>query len=306
MIVLIGLVGAAAYVWLSRTQGVDARALGGTTLDDATSRLGRVGSEIQDAKVKASVKTALSLNRNLEPFSIEVGSEGGVVTLAGNVSRDDLKQTALQIAAAVPDVRQVNDQLRVDNAASADPGDGRTVGEALDDRALEAKVNLAFSLNRNLQGTDVGVKAFRRQVVLEGDVARDDQRQLALAIAQQTPNVLGVTDQIRVAGQPSRTEGAAAPAALGPQAETAPAPAGAATTPSGAPAAAPDSGAAPAAEKAIAANPNLAPYGLRAEEKDGRLVLTGRVRTGAEKDLAGVLARQAAGLPLDNAVDVRP
>jgi hypothetical protein len=34
--------------------------------------------------------------------------------------------------------------------------------------------------------------------------------------------------------------------------------------------------------------------------------LTGRVTTGAEKDLAGVLARQAGGLPLDNTVDVRP
>jgi osmotically-inducible protein OsmY len=303
MIVLIGLVGAAAYIWLGRTQ---ATSLASGTLDGATDRLGRVGSGIQDAKVKASVKTALSLNRNLEPFGIGVDSDDGVVTLSGDVSRDDLKQTALQVAAAVPDVRQVKDQLRVDPAIAADPGDGRTVGEALDDRALEAKIHLAFSLNRNLQGTDVGVRAFRRQVVLAGDVPRDDQRQLAVSIAQQTPSVLGVTNQIRVAGQPSPTEGAAAPAASGPAAGAAPAPAGAATTPSGAAPAPPDGGAADAAEKAIAANPNLAPYGLEAQVQDGRLVLTGRVRTGAEKDLAGVLARQAVSLPLENTVDVRP
>jgi osmotically-inducible protein OsmY len=288
MIVLIGLVGAAAYVWLGRAQ---ATSLASGTLDSATDRLGRVGSGIQDAKVKASVKTALGLNRNLEPFDIGVDSDGGVVTLSGDVPRDDLKQTALQVAAAVPDVRQVNDQLRLNPAIAADPGDGRTVGEALDDRALEAKINLAFSLNRNLQGTDLSVRAFRRQVALAGDVPRADQRQLAVSIAQQTPNVVGVTDQVRVAGEPSRTEGPAAVAA---------------TSPSGAAPVAPDDGAADAARKAIAANPNLAPYKLEAQVRDGRLVLTGRVTTGAEKDLAGVLARQAGGLPLDNTVDVRP
>ena len=38
----------------------------------------------------------------------------------------------------------------------------------------------------------------------------------------------------------------------------------------------------------------------------GRLVLTGRVRTGAEKDLAGVVARDAASAAVENNVIVQP
>ena len=38
----------------------------------------------------------------------------------------------------------------------------------------------------------------------------------------------------------------------------------------------------------------------------GRLVLTGRVRTGAEEDLAGVVAREAASAAVENNVIVQP
>lgn len=289
LIVLVGVVGAAWYVWSGRGGTTPAFATG---LGSATDRLGRVGTGIQDAKLTASVRTALTLNRNLEPYDIDVRSDRGVVTLSGSLARPEHEQAALDIAAAVPDVRQVVDQLRVDPGTTAAPGDGRTVGEALDDRALEAKIRLAFTLNRHLEGSAVDVRAFRRGVTLAGDVATAEQRQKAISIAQQTPNVLGVSDQIRVGGQ--------APAAPGDAAGAAPTPA-----PEVASATAPE-GAAAAAEKAIAANPNVAPYALKAAVAGGRLVLSGRVRTGAEKDLAGALAREASGLPLDNAVDVRP
>ena len=48
------------------------------------------------------------------------------------------------------------------------------------------------------------------------------------------------------------------------------------------------------------------PYDLKVQQQGGRLVLTGRVRTGAERDLAGALAQQAASVPVDNAVEVGP
>jgi hypothetical protein len=41
-------------------------------------------------------------------------------------------------------------------------------------------------------------------------------------------------------------------------------------------------------------------------EEGGRLVLRGTVRSGAEKDLAAALAREAAGRPVENAVEIRP
>ncbi|PYQ15667.1 MAG: hypothetical protein DMF80_08185 [Acidobacteria bacterium] len=40
-------------------------------------------------------------------------------------------------------------------------------------------------------------------------------------------------------------------------------------------------------------------------DEGGRVVLCGQVKTAAEKDLAGALARDAAGGPVDNALEVR-
>ena len=42
---------------------------------------------------------------------------------------------------------------------------------------------MAFSLNREMKGTDVKVSAFRREVTLAGTVTSEAQRQLALQIA---------------------------------------------------------------------------------------------------------------------------
>lgn len=307
LVVLVALVGAAWYVWRGRPEVGEAEALATDTFGEATQRLGRVGVGIQDARITAAVRTALGLNRLLEPYTIDVETDDGVVTLTGQVGDQQAHDAAVRVASAVPDVRQVVDRLRVDASVGAPPGDGRTVGEALDDRALEARLHLAYSLDRNLQATDIDIQAFRRAVTLEGVVARPEQKQLAVTIARQLPNVLGVTDQLRLAGQPSRTDGPAAPASGG----TAPPPASAPGAPATAatPAGETDAGQndpASAARGALAANPHLAPYELTARVSDGRIVLTGRVRTGAEKDLAGVLAREAARLPIDNAVEVRP
>ena len=198
---------------------------------------------------------------------------------------EEARASAARVASGVPDVTRVDNQLRVNGALAAPAGEGRSLGENLDDHALEAKVKLAYSLNKDMKGSEVGVDAFRRDVALSGTVTSEPQRQLALQIAQQTAGVAAVKDGLRVAG---------APAAAG----SAP----------GANASAPAAGAdrARAAEAALAANPNLARYRLRVQEQGGRLVMTGRVRTGAEKDLAGAVARDAASAAVENNVVVQP
>ena len=60
-----------------------------------------------------------------------------------------------------------------------------------------------------------------------------------------------------------------------------------------------------AAKSALAANPSLAAYDIQVREERGRLVLSGRVKTAAEKDLAGLVARNATGAPIDNALKIR-
>ena len=58
-------------------------------------------------------------------------------------------------------------------------------------------------------------------------------------------------------------------------------------------------------ERALDADTGLQAFALDADDDDGRIVLKGRVRTAAQKDLAGqVAAREAAGVTVDNRIRV--
>jgi len=290
LLVLGALVLGVVYVW--KYQPGRLPSLRQPRLGQVGDRLGQVGETVSEkfraTKIKGAVKAALELNRNLNAYPIEVDAQDdGTVVLRGEVPSEDLRAAATRVAASVPDVARVENQVRVNGAAAAPSGEGRSLGENFDDHALEAKVKLAYSLNKDMKGSEVKVSAFRREVTLAGTVTSDAQRQLAVQVAQQTPQVATVKDSLQVAG----SSAAAAP-------ETAaPAPPGA-----GAPAA----DRARRAQAALVANANLAVYVLKVREQGGRLVLTGRVRTGAEKDLAGVVARDAAGAAVDNNVIVQP
>ena len=234
-----------------------------------------VGEKLRATKTKGAVKAALELNRNLNSYPIEVDAQDdGAVVLRGTVPTEAARADAARVATGVPDVARVDNQLRVDLALASSSGEGRSLGENFDDHALEAKVKMAYSLSKDMKGSDVKVSAFRREVTLGGTVVSEAQRQAALQIAQQTPQVSAVKDALLVAGAPARAGAPADPAR--------------------------------AAQTALATNPNLAGFVLKARMVDGRLVLTGRVRTGAEKDLAGVVARDAASAAVENNVIVQP
>ena len=196
---------------------------------------------------------------------------------------EELRLAAERVAAGVPDVKQVRNEIRTGgNPAPAD-GAGRSVGESFDDRALEAKVKTAFSLNREMKGSDIKVSAFKREVTLTGTVTGEPQKQLALALARDTAGVdrrEGSDRRGRRRRRPSGwTGGARRRIVVGP---------------------------ARAAQAALAANQSLAGYGLTVREERGRLLLAGRVRTAAEKDLAALVARDAAGMPVENSVTIQP
>jgi hyperosmotically inducible protein len=248
----------------------------------AKRKLDEVGHELKDAKVTASVKTALGLNRNLRSYSINVSTENGVVTLRGKVDSEDARARAQAVAAEVPDVQRVVNEIQVVPGTSASaPGSGRTLGETVDDQALEMKVRLALSLNRELKDSDITVQVYRKDVTLGGEVTTPAQRERALQVARETPSVVNVVDRIHVRGTADAKGAGPATAANA-------------------------SCTATAAQRALQANRNLSDLDLQVREEGGRLVLRGSVRTPTEKDLAALVAREGAGCPVENDIEVRP
>jgi hyperosmotically inducible protein len=252
---LLALISAGLYYWHFSPRHID------------PSRLGEMGAVVSDAKTLGGVKTALRLNRNLQPYDIGVSVENGVVTLRGSVPREPLVRAAEAVAGDVRGVRQVVNHLRVGGEARPDSS-SRTWGESLDDETVEMQVKLALSLSRSLEGADIDVRSFRRNVVLSGELATEAQRALAVGVAKAAAGVAGVTDELRV-----RQAGGGA-------------------------------GGRRAAQRRLDENANLREYGLAVRETRGRLVVEGRVATGAERELAGLLAREAAGRDVENAITV--
>jgi len=264
LVIVLALLGIGLYYWKYRPAGATPQ-----------QALGAVGEKIRGAKTSGEVRAALELNRNLKPYPIDVDVTGDdVVALKGEVPREDFKAEAERLAAAVPGVRQVRNEIRINPALPPPAEGGRTLGENFDDKALEAKVKLAFSLNKGLDGTHLSTRAYRREITLGGTVDTPEQHQLALKLAGETTDVIKVNDEIQLRGSATATAPATGDRAA-------------------------------AAKRALAANPSLAPYDIQVREESGRLILTGRVKTAAEKDLAGHVARDATGVPIDNSLEVR-
>lgn len=185
LILLLALLAGGLYYWKAGHAG------------HGPQSLRAVGQEIKDTAITGGVKAAFELNRKLKPYAIEIETTNGVVRLHGEVPRD-VKEVAGRVAASVPDVRDVQNELR-ERPQQEPTLSERTLSESFDDHALEVQVKLALSLNRELKGSEIKVKAFRRGVTLSGQVSRASQRDVAMEIARDTPGVAEVTDAIEAA-----------------------------------------------------------------------------------------------------------
>jgi hyperosmotically inducible protein len=73
----------------------------------------RAAKSVDDGTITVKVKTAIMTDPALKPLQISVGTKDGVVTLAGAVDSQALKERATQIAQSVSGVDSVVDNLTV-------------------------------------------------------------------------------------------------------------------------------------------------------------------------------------------------
>jgi osmotically-inducible protein OsmY len=157
------------------------------------------GTRISDATTTATVKSKLLWNRNTEGLAINVSTENSVVTLEGQVDSDASKQLAERLAANTEGVQQVRNRLDV--AADAPRADrDREAGMAISDAWITSKVKSTLLFSRNVSGTDISVETHDGVVTLEGRVASDAEKALAVELARDIRGVQRVDDRaLRVA-----------------------------------------------------------------------------------------------------------
>jgi osmotically-inducible protein OsmY len=162
-----------------------------------TGAVSAVREASADAATAAKVKTALALSKRVSAFDLDVDSDDRVVTLRGEVPSREVADLAFAIAAETAGVEQVRDEMVLDPAAEGDPEIAR-MASRVDDLELKAAIQEAILEASDLRNTEVAVAVEGGQVRLTGRAPNSDQRYRAELVARQVPGATALDNAIAV------------------------------------------------------------------------------------------------------------
>lgn len=151
----------------------------------------------------AKVRSELSNDRSITNAShIDVSAQRGVVTLSGTAESSFVKERAVDVARKTEGVSDVVDKLTVvepqqavapNTAASTEPG-----GAAPDDATITSTIQSKLHADLRVAGAKIDVEMRLGVVTLSGTVKSESVKRDAMQIAQDTPGVEKVEDQLTV------------------------------------------------------------------------------------------------------------
>lgn len=144
---------------------------------------------VQNARLEGGVQTALSLNRVLNPFSIQVAIEGDQARLTGEVENEVERDLAERVALATKGIAQVDNQLKVNPELVEHPLEARAYAQRLDDATLAAMVRARLVWSRVTEKAPIEVESRDGVVTLRGRVASAEAKELAGVVARTTEGV---------------------------------------------------------------------------------------------------------------------
>lgn len=156
-------------------------------------------SAASDTWITTKVKVRLMAEPGLSPFSIDVDTRNGVVTLFGSVGSEEVRARAEAEASKVSGVEAVENELQVVADRSAEP-------QVRDDRTVRLRVVERLSGSLDLSDADIDVAVESGVVRLTGTVANEGDRLRALTLASGAEGVHSVIDGLQV-GERTRTLG---------------------------------------------------------------------------------------------------
>lgn len=146
---------------------------------------------IDDAAVTAKVKSALIENKTTKAHQIDVDTRNGVVQLNGFVETADAKSEAESAARTVTGVKSVQNNLQVRSGE-------RTMGNALSDAEITAKVKSALIADSRTKAYQIEVKTYKGVVSLGGFVSSSAEKDAAEDVAKNINGVAKVENDLKV------------------------------------------------------------------------------------------------------------
>jgi len=151
-----------------------------------------------DDRIEASAKESYVFKTYLKGDDIKVKAKDGAVTLTGTVAEESHKALARETVASLPDVKSVDNQLKIKEGLPAE----------MSDAWLSTKVKTTLLFHRNVSAmTEVDTKG--GIVTLKGEADNQAQKDLTTEYAKDIEGVKDVNNQMTLAksAKAARTTG---------------------------------------------------------------------------------------------------
>ena len=141
-----------------------------------------------DDKIESSAKQSYVFKTYLKGDDIKIQPKDGVVTLTGTVSENSHKSLAQETVASLPGVKSVDNKLEVNSEAPS----------ALSDAWLITKVKTTLLFHQNVSTTGTEVLSKNGIVTLRGGASSAAQRDLTAEYAKDVEGVKDVKNEMTV------------------------------------------------------------------------------------------------------------
>lgn len=237
------------------------------------------GENITDARQESQIWTTYALNPHLRAMDIKVSVQAGKATLTGKVDEDVNRDLAKQIALGVDGIKAVDNQITVAADYTPPARKERSFGDVVEDASITTAVKSKLLWSKHADGLATDVDTRMGKVTLTGEADSGAARDLAGRLAANTRGVVSVDNKLVVAK--------AKPAGKAEKAELAAMEASDAVS---------DTWITSKVKATFSYSRNIDSSDISVTTKDGVVTLSGKVDSGAERDLAVELAKNVRGV----------
>lgn len=246
-----------------------------------------ISQDVTEARQETQIWTTYALSPYLRANDLKVSVDNGKATLTGTVAEEVSKDLARQIALGVSGIKSVDNQIVVQGEYVAiNSASGRSFGDVVDDANITAAVKSKLLWSKHADGLSADVDTRSGKVTLIGSADTGAAKELAGRLAMNTRGVVAVDNQLRIKGEKPGFVAAAKDAASEAKHDVA------------------DSWVTTKVKSTYAYSSNVDGSDITVSTKGGVVTLSGKVDSGAERELAIELAQNVRGVNSVQAKDL--
>ena len=158
----------------------------------------RPAHELTESRQESQILTAYAMSPFLRAHDFNVTVCRGNVTLSGSVADEVSSELARQIALSVGGIKSVDSQIEVIANYKAPARSGRSFGEIVDDLSVALLVKSKLGWSRHADAFAAEVETTGGKLTLSGTAESAEAKDVAGALAINTPGVRSIDNQITI------------------------------------------------------------------------------------------------------------